>query len=364
MTRRDTALVLVVALVWGVNFAVIERGMVGVPPLLFLAIRFVVVVLPAIWFVPRPDASWSTLIRVGGLMSLGQFGFLYLSLHVGMPPGLAALVLQAQVVLTILIAAGVLGERPSVRQMIGVLLGSVGLGIVALSVALDAPGNAAATPLIALLLCLAAALSWAAGNVAARASGVRGGLSLTVWSAVVVPVPAFGLALLVDGPAAVLDGLAAFGWAAAASTLYTAVLASLVGYGIFNSLLGRYAAGQVVPWILLVPVVGMASAWALLGERPSTGEVIGGAVLLSGALLAQLPGRRRRGRTGGAAGDPDGEGGGDQRAMPDSVYVEPPPARFARAASTRRVVKSAQRSATSSGVQNAMPLISRSSRTT
>src|SRR5262249_38679831 len=119
-----------VAAVWGFNFVVIDWGMGDIPPLLFAAIRFTVVALPACLFVPRPQVPWRTVVAVGAFMSLGQFGFLYVSLDVGMPPGLAALVLQAQVVLTIVIAAGALRERPTRPQIAGVALGAVGLAVV------------------------------------------------------------------------------------------------------------------------------------------------------------------------------------------------------------------------------------------
>ena len=95
-----------------------------------------------------------------------------------------------------------------------------------------------------------------------RASGSTGGLSLTVWSAVVVPVPLFALSLLVDGPSTVAAALTSSRWQAGVSTLYTAGLASLVGYGIFNTLLSRYRSSSVVPWVLLAPVVAMVSGWA------------------------------------------------------------------------------------------------------
>lgn len=311
MSRRDTLLALLVALLWGLNFVVIEWGMAGVPPLLFLAVRFVVVAFPAVLLVPRPQAPWRTVALIGLLMSLGQFGFLYAALHAGMSPGLAALVLQAQVLLTIVIAAGVLRETPSVRQVAGVVVGCVGLAVVA-------GGRDTSTSLLALLLCLAGALSWAMGNVATRASGVTGGLSLTVWSGLVVPVPAFALALLLDGPGEVADGIAAFGWEALLSTLYTAGLASLVGYGIFNTLLGRYRSAQVVPWILVVPVVAMVSAWLLLGDRPAPLEVVGGAVLLAGALVALVPLRRRGRRT------PEDRPGGEPGEVPVTAVVAAP----------------------------------------
>jgi O-acetylserine/cysteine efflux transporter len=283
---RDSLLAALVAVVWGFNFIVIDWGMEGIPPLLFVAIRFVAVVLPAIFFVRRPRVGWGTLAAVGGLMSLGQFGFLYVAMAAGMPPGLAALVLQAQVIFTIVIAAGVLREIPTPAQVGGVLLGSAGLAVVAV-------GRGGHVTLIALLLCLLAALSWGCGNVVSRASGVPGGLGLTVWSALVVPVPLLALALLVDGPAAVAGGLGAFGWQAGVSTLYTAGLSSLVGYGIFNSLLARWPSAAVVPWVLLAPVVAMASAWVLLDQRPNPAEAGGGMLLLAGVLVALRPRVRR-----------------------------------------------------------------------
>jgi len=285
VTLRDSALAALVATIWGFNFVVIDWGMHGVPPLLFVAIRFVAVVLPAIFFVAKPDAPWRTILGVGVFMSLGQFGLLYVGMAAGMPPGLAALVLQAQVIFTVLIAAGWLRELPTPAQAGGVLLGSVGLAVVAV-------GRGGHVPLLALVLCLAAALSWGVGNVLSRASGVRGGLSLTVWSALVVPVPLFALSLVVDGPAAVGAALEGLGWQSVVSTLYTAGLASLVGYGIFNTLLGRYPSSMVVPWVLLAPVVAMLSAWALLDQRPNAAESLGGVLLLAGVLVTLRPQRR------------------------------------------------------------------------
>ncbi len=279
MNTRDSMLAALVATIWGFNFVVIEWGMVGVPPLLFVAIRFTVVVLPAIFFVARPTAPWRSILAVGVFMSLGQFALLYVSIAVGMPPGLAALVLQAQVVFTVVIAAGVLREVPTAAQAAGVVIGVVGLVVVGL-------GRSSHVPLVALLLCLLAALSWGVGNVVARAARVPGGLSLTVWSAVVVPVPVLALSLVLDGPAAVASAVSGLSWQAVVSTLYTAGLASLVGYGIFNGLLARWPSSAVVPWVLLAPVVAMASAWALLDERPNGAEAGGGLLLLAGVLVA------------------------------------------------------------------------------
>lgn len=291
VNTRDSLLAALVATIWGFNFVVIDWGMAGVPPLLFVALRFVAVVVPAAFFIPRPDVRWRTVLAVGAFMSLGQFALLYVAIAAGMPPGLAALVLQAQVVFTVVIAAAVLREVPTPAQAAGVALGVVGLVVVGI-------GRSSQVPLLALLLCLLAAMSWGVGNVVARAAQVSGGLSLTVWSALVVPVPLLGLSLVVDGPAAVGSALTDLPWTAVVSTAYTAGLASLVGYGIFNSLLARWPSSAVVPWVLLAPVVAMASAWVLLGERPNAAETGGGMLLLTGVLVAARPTRQRAEATG------------------------------------------------------------------
>ena len=301
VNRRDTALAALVAALWGFNFVVIDWGMGTVPPLLFAAIRFTVVAVPACFLVPRPPVPFRTVAAVGAFMSLGQFGLLYLSMHLGMPPGLSALVLQAQVPFTIVIAAAVLREPPTRAQVAGVSLGVAGLVVVAV-------GAGGQVRPVAVVLCLLAGLSWGIGNVVSRAAKAPGGLALTVWSATVVPLPMLGLSLLIDGPAAVGSGLAHLGWHGVLSTAYTAGLCSLVGYAVFNRLLSRHPSGKVVPWVLLAPVVAMASAWALLGEAPGTAALAGAALLVAGVLIAQnvirfpRPGRADRTAPGEPAG--------------------------------------------------------------
>ncbi|QHC59982.1 EamA family transporter [Rathayibacter sp. VKM Ac-2760] len=285
MTRRHSLLALLVVLLWGLNFVVIDVGLADVPPLLFLAMRFTVVAVPAVFLVPRPKAPLRTVATIGAFMSLGQFALLYLALALGMPAGLASLVVQAQIVLTVLIAAVLLRERPTRRQSIGLVVGVAGLVIVALS-------HGAVAPWLPFVVCLGGALSWAIGNVLTRRAKGASGLSLVVWSALVVPIPALLLSLLVDGGPAIAEAIQGLSLAAVLSTLYTAVFASLIGYGIWNSLLARYPAASVVPFTLLVPVVGVLSAWVLLGEVPSVGVLVGGAVMVAGLAVATI----RRGR--------------------------------------------------------------------
>ncbi|MBX3098928.1 MAG: EamA family transporter [Salinibacterium sp.] len=286
MLPRHTLLALLVVVIWGLNFVVIDFGLDGVPPLVFLALRFILVAIPAIFFLKPPNIGWKNVLLIGTFLSLGQFALLYLSLALGMPPGLASLLLQTQVVLSVIVSAIVLRERPTRKQLIGISIGMAGLVVVVV-------GHSYAAPWLPIVVLLLAALSWAVGNVLSRRAKATSGLSLVVWSGMIVPIPALALALIVDTPAVVIDSLTHLSWIAILSTIYTAVFASLIGYGIWNTLLAKYPTSAVVPFTLLVPIIGILAAWVAVNEQPTTSEVVGGAVMLAGLAIAVIVRRRK-----------------------------------------------------------------------
>ena len=237
--------------------------------------------IPAIFFVKRPGIGVKNVVLIGLFLSLGQFTLLYLSLALGMPPGLASLLVQTQIVLSVAISALALRELPTRRQLIGIVIGMIGLAVVVV-------GHIASAPWLPVVIALLAALSWAIGNVLSRRAKAASGLSLVVWSGLIVPIPSAALALVVNGPHAVGFALTHLSIAAILSTIYTAVFASLVGYGIWNSLLTRYPTSAVVPFTLLVPVIGILAAWLVQGEIPAGTELLGGAIMLGGLAAAVI----------------------------------------------------------------------------
>src|SRR5690606_7540735 len=136
-----------------------------VPPLLLGALRFTFVAFPAILFVKRPQMPWRIIILYGLTISLGQFVFLFTAMYVGMPAGLASLVLQSQAFFTVLIAALLLGEGVRRHNIVG--MGAAALGLVLIQQG-AAPGS---MTLLGFLLTLVAALSWATGNIVVKHAG-------------------------------------------------------------------------------------------------------------------------------------------------------------------------------------------------
>ena len=291
VTPRHLLLGLVVAIVWGVNFVVIDLGLRDTPPLVLVALRFALVAVPLVFIVPKPDATWRVLAGIGLFMSAGQFGLLFTAMHLGLPAGLAAVVLQCQMIFTLVIGAVALRERPTPIQLVGALVAVGGLGIVAAGRLEGAAGAAAILPM---LVCVAAGLSWGIGNVISRSAAGANGFGIVVWSALFVPVPVLAMSLVLDGPAVVGDAFATIGWPTIVSVGYTAGFASLVGYTIWNMLLGKYPAALVAPFALLVPPVGLAAAALWLGEIPNTLELVGSAVLVAGVAAGQLRGLGER----------------------------------------------------------------------
>ncbi len=123
---------------------------------------------------------------------------------------------------------------------------------------------------------------------------------------VVVPVPMLVMSLVVEGPdaigAALANSLSPTAIPAWLGLLYTCVIATAVGSGMWTWLLARYPAGQVAPFSMLVPVVGILTAAVVLAERPSVLELVGGAVVVAGVLIGA--GRSQRRQAGGLATEP------------------------------------------------------------
>ncbi len=294
MPPRHVAAAVLVAAIWGVNFVVIEVGLRDLPPLLLAALRFVFVAFPAVFLIRRPKVPWRLVVAFGLFLGVGQFGLLFVGMDLGMPAGLASLVLQCQAIFTIAFAAVVLAERPGARTLAGGTVAFAGIAIVG-------AGRSAGVPLAGLLLCIAAAASWGAANVVTRVARPPDALAMLVWASLVPPLPLLALSAAFEGPTEMADAITGVGPEGVLSLLYLVVPTTLFGFGVWTSLLRRHPAGVVAPFSLLVPLFGMSAAWIALGERPNATELAGGAVVLAGLALVNAPLPRRWVRTADAA---------------------------------------------------------------
>ncbi|WP_261623075.1 EamA family transporter [Nesterenkonia marinintestina] len=283
MPARHVILALCVAVLWGVNFLAIHLSLEHFPPMFLVAVRFAVMALPALLLVPRPQVPMRFLIGYGLGFGTLQFFGLYLGMAAGFPTGLASLVLQSSAPFTVLLGALLLRESLTPRRGIGVGVAAAGLAVVGVSRGgLDGWGP--------FLLVVLGGFGWALGNLASRQARAARPMHLVLWMSVVPPLPMLALSLTIEGPATIREALTTSLTAAAipawAGLAYTVVLGTLVGSAVWVWLMGRHPAGTVAPFSMLVPVVGILTAWAVLGERPTGWEVLGGVLVVGGVLWA------------------------------------------------------------------------------
>lgn len=289
MSPRDLALAFVVILAWGMNFVVIKVGLNGIPPMLLGSLRFLLAAVPAVFFIKRPAIPLRWLLAYGATISLGQFAFLFTAMAVGMPAGLASVVLQAQAFFTVALSALLLHERFGAHNALGMVVAACGLALI------GEEGGAGMT-LMGFVLTLCAALMWGLGNIATKKAGKADMLGLVVWGSLVPPVPFFVLSWWLEGPDRIHAALATLNGSSVFAVVYLSFIATLVGYGLWAWLMSRHPAAQIAPFSLLIPVIGLAAAAALLGEIPSMPQVGGALLVMAGLLINTFGGRWRAAR--------------------------------------------------------------------
>ncbi|WP_256738540.1 EamA family transporter, partial [Cronobacter sakazakii] len=236
MTRKDGLLALLVVLAWGLNFVVIKVGLHAMPPLLLAGLRFLLVAFPALLFVARPKVPFRLLLGYGLTISFGQFAFLFSAIKFGMPAGLASLVLQAQAFFTIVLGVFAFRERLQAKQLTGIALAVGGMLVL-----IEGSLNGQHVALTGFMLTLAAALSWACGNIfnkkIMQLPTPPAVMSLVVWSALIPVLPFFSASLVFDGADAVVQSLVNIDSVTVLSLVYLAFIATILGYGIWGTLL-------------------------------------------------------------------------------------------------------------------------------
>src|SRR6478672_11856820 len=222
---RDLSLALLVIVAWGLNFAVIKVGVADVPPMLLGALRYLLAAFPALLFVRPPKVPLRLSLLYGMTMAVGQFALLFTAIHIGMPSGLASLVLQAQSFFTLLMTTWWLREPWHGNQMAGLALAAVGLVLIG-------SAHGASMPLGGFALTVAAAAMWGCGNIVTRAVGRHGPMNqfaFIVWSSLVAPLPFVALALWMDGLGPVLAAVQNLSLRSMAAVAYIAWISTLLG---------------------------------------------------------------------------------------------------------------------------------------
>lgn len=289
MPLSHLLLALSVVAIWGSNFVVIKGALGELPPLLLATLRFVFSALPWLLFVRRPAVAWRHLVAYGTLIGL-QFGLLFLAMRQDISPGLASLVIQSQVFMTLLLVVWLQHERLHPPQLGGLALATLGFALIAWH---SLSGQTQAITPWGLLLVLGAALCWALANLVSRLIGRVNMLGFMVWSSMFAIAPLLALSLWFEGTAGITVALPHASWPTWAAVAWQSLGNTLFCFGAWGWLLARHPAAAVTPTALLVPVFGMGAS-ALFMAEALPGWKLGAAALVLGGLAITVAGSRRR----------------------------------------------------------------------
>lgn len=284
MPIKHLLLCLLVVVIWGGNFIFVRLSLNEFSPLFLCALRFLFASIPAIFFIKPPAIPFRIVTLYGLVMFAMQFSFLFMGMHVGMTPGMASLIMQVQVFFSVFFAALVLGERPSVWQITGSMISFMGIALVALHFDKN-------ISLLGFILILMAAATWGVGNLITKKINNIRMISLVVWGCFVACIPMLVLSFIFEGPSSMVQSYHHVTWVGCVSLLYIVGASTLVGYGVWGWLITHYPIGVVVPFTLLVPVVGILGSVLILGEPFELWKLMSGLLVITG-LYINLVGHR------------------------------------------------------------------------
>ncbi|PMR73281.1 DMT family transporter [Billgrantia endophytica] len=282
MPLRDLLLGLLIVAIWALNIIVIKLGVEELPPLLLTTLRFILVAALLVPFHPVARHQLPFLLLLS--MTFGTLHFALLFIGLGQAEaGTGALLVQMGTPFATLLAVIFLGERLNGRRMVGLALSFGGVVILAGGPSLPSP-----LPMALLLL---SALGWAVSQLLIKRGPNIAPMALAGWVALfAIPQVGLGSWWFESGQ---MEAIGQAGWAGWGAVFYTAVMSSIVAYGLWYGLLRRHPVNRLAPLSLLVPVGAVLLGVILLGEHLNGHILAGGALVIAGVALIVIRFKRR-----------------------------------------------------------------------
>lgn len=275
MSAPHLLLMLLINLTWGLNTVIVKSFVDDIPPLLFAAMRFLVLFLVLLPFlkihVRKMGAVLATAVTAGFL----HFAFFFLSLAHA-PASVISIATQMAVPFTTLMSVMLLSERVGWRRTLAILSAFVGILIIGFDPSMFGY-------LTGIGLALFGSFIYGFANVAMKRLKGISVFELQAWVAAVSAPALFILsaAFEPDSPRQIVDASAAE-WGA---VVFTALGASLLGHGGYYYLVQRYDVSIVMPATLLAPMFGILFSILFLGERLTAHLVVGGLFVFGGVFI-------------------------------------------------------------------------------
>lgn len=279
MKLSKILLLILAMMAMGLNAIVTKIGVKEFSPLLFNFLRFALL-LPALFFIPKPKISWLNLCLISLSLGVAMITLFNISLALGASAGLAILILQTGSLFTILFDFLFCKNKPSKWDLVGIIFGLIGVYVISSSKGIEG-GN------LCVCLLLAAATMYGFGFALAKKIKAPS-FSLTIWmSSIAIPVLGIATSCIegVDSISSSIAQASGKAWLAAffAGWINMAAAGSILFY--VNKTQG---VANTAPYTMLTPLFGCIFAGLLLHEKFQTSVYIGGFWILSGLIASRF----------------------------------------------------------------------------
>jgi O-acetylserine/cysteine efflux transporter len=285
MPLQHLFLMVVICLAWSFNFTAGAAGMQHFPPLLFMVLRFGLILLLVFPLLRRPPAGqWPRLITVCLLIGAFHFSLMFWALARSQDVSSVAIVQQTYIPIAVVLAIALLGEQIGWRSMTATLVAFAGVLVIGFD------------PLVlgqldVLALALLSALFQALGSIYMRGIRGVGALNFQAWSAIIsLPFLIVASFIVEQDQLITMQTANAIQWA---SVVYSALIASLVGHGLFYFLVQRHPISTLMPYMLLTPVFAVIFGILVWGDQPGWRIFVGGLMVLFGIAVITMRARRK-----------------------------------------------------------------------
>jgi O-acetylserine/cysteine efflux transporter len=273
---RDLGWMLLIQAIWGVNFVVVKFGLDHMPPLFFVAMRFSLAALILLPFSGLPRAHLKRVIPLSFTLGVMHFTLIYTGMHY-LDVATTAIAVQLQVPFAAILAAIFFKESLHWRRITGMVIAFAGIVLIA------GQPRFFANPW-PLASVVAAAMVWSVANVQVKMLGDEiDAVQLNGWIAILAAPQLLVVSYALEGDH--WPHIVDIGWGGAFALAYQAILVAAFSYWIWYNLMRRYPVNQVMPFMLLQPLIGAASGVVFRNEEISLPMVIGGIGILIGVAI-------------------------------------------------------------------------------
>ena len=283
MNAKHVVMAFFIDVLWGVNFVAHKIAVLSLPPIFLAGLRFLLISIPWIFFVEKPKVSKRQFITLPITLGVLQYSLLYYGMSTGLSAGLSAVILQTQSFFTVIMSTILIKEKPRLNEILGLLIGALGVMILLIN-------NNGDFKIEAVLIILAAAISWGIANIQLKNLGNVNMVSFLIWISPFAAIVLFIISFILEYDLVLNIDFSNVEIKVFLSIFYTAYLSTVIGFTMWQYLLNKYKSVQITPYGLLVPVTGSIFGYIILSEVLEIYQIIAGIVIIIGLMVISLRG--------------------------------------------------------------------------